>query len=60
MYLLFRHHNLLPSDYLNKTPGEKQVLWAFVLKAHAPKAYENILWQIKAQEREEAERACQT
>lgn len=53
MYLLFRHHSLLPSEYLKKTPGEKQVLRAFVLRAHA-------LWQLKAQEREEAEQACQT
>lgn len=60
MYLLFRHHSLLPSEYLKKTPGEKQVLRAFVLRAHAPKAYENMLWQRKAQEREEAEQACQT
>ena len=40
MYLLFRHHHVLPSDYLKLPPGEKLVLQAFVLKKSLPKGVE--------------------
>lgn len=56
MYLLFRHHHVLPSDYLKLSPGEKLVLQAFVLKECLPKALEGIRWRAESEKlhREEA------
>ena len=56
MYLLFRHHHVLPSDYPKLPPGEKLVLQAFVLKECLPKALEGIRWRAESEKlhREEA------
>lgn len=56
MYLLFRKHHVLPSDYLNLPPGEKLVLQAFVMAECLPKALEGIRWRVESERmrREEA------
>lgn len=57
MYLLFRQHHILPSDYLKMQHGERLVLQAFVLAECNPKALEGIRWQAESlrMKREEAE-----
>lgn len=56
MYLLFRQHHVLPSDYLKLPPGERLVLQAFVMAECLPKALEGIRWRVESDhmKREEA------
>ena len=56
MYLLFKQHHVLPSDYLKLPPGERLVLQAFVLAECLPKTLEGIRWRAESEKlhREEA------
>ena len=57
LYLLFRHHHVLPSDYLKLPPGERLVLQAFVLAECLPKVLEGIRWRAESERmRREEER----
>ena len=49
MYLLFKQHHVLPSDYLKLPPGEKLVLQAFVLAEYLPKTLEGIRWRAESE-----------
>ena len=49
MYLLFKQHHVLPSDYLKLPPGERLVLQAFVLAECLPKALEGIRWRAESE-----------
>lgn len=49
MYLLFKQHHVLPSDYLKLPPGERLVLQAFVLAEYLPKTLEGIRWRAESE-----------
>ena len=49
MYLLFKQHHVLPSDYLKLPPGERLVLQAFVLAECLPKTLEGIRWRAESE-----------
>lgn len=55
MYLLFRQHHVLPSDYVKLPPGEKLVLQAFVMKECLPKALEGIRWRAESERMKQEE-----
>lgn len=55
MYLLFKQHHVLPSDYLKLPPGEKLVLQAFVMKECLPKALEGIRWRAESERMKQEE-----
>lgn len=59
MYLLFRHHHILPSDFMKLPPGERMVLKAFVMAEVMPKQLEGIRWQAESERltREEMQHA---
>ncbi|WNX85790.1 hypothetical protein RWV98_05845 [Agathobaculum sp. NTUH-O15-33] len=49
MYLLFKQHHVLPSEYLKIPPGERMVLKTFLLAECAPKQLEGIRWQAESE-----------
>lgn len=55
MYLLFRQHHVLPSDYVKLPPGEKLVLQAFVMAECLPKALEGIRWRAESERMKQEE-----
>ena len=55
MFLLFRQHHVLPSDYVKLPPGEKLVLQAFVMAECMPKALEGIRWRAESERMKQEE-----
>ena len=49
MYLLFKQHHGLPSDYLKLPPVDRLVLQAFVLAECLPTTREGIRWRAESQ-----------